>query len=178
MAGTGETSVRSYNFHLDSTLQGGGGYADNQYPFVDDDSGLPFTSKVVEIANDSANPMTFRFGPPYTILAHGGITGPRPGADFVVGEPVVGQTSGATGTVSRVGDGFIHVVDVVGGPFVNPELLRGSKSRAEATTNAAPAPAPPHGTVGAGLTVTQDFRREKEIYLSGTATDAFRVTAY
>lgn len=61
MAGTRETSVRSYNFFVDSTLQGGGTYAENQHEFIDVDSQTPFLSHSVLIVNDSGNDITFRF---------------------------------------------------------------------------------------------------------------------
>lgn len=179
MSGTGDTSVRSYNFFVESTLAGGGTFLENEFPFVDDDAGLPFVSKVVQISNDGGTPMDFRFEPPYDILAHTTpVGGLGAGRAFLVGEPVVGLTSGATGTISRVSDGLIHVTGTTGGPFVISEVIRGSKSRAEATTTAGPAVSPPHGTVLAGTTVTQDFRRERKVFLEGAAALAFRVTAY
>ncbi len=177
MSGTGPTSVRSYNFFVESTLAGGGTYTENEHPFVDDDSGLPFVSKVVQISNDGGTDLDFRFEAPYDILTHDEV-GPGPNRAFLVGEPAVGLTSGATGTITRVDDGFIHVTGTTSGPFLNGEVVRGSKSRAEATLNAAPGVSPPHGTVLSGTTVTQDFRREKQVFLEGAAALAFRVTAY
>lgn len=62
MSGTGPTSVRSYNFFADQTIGGTGLYTDaaNILPFVDDDSGLQFTSHTIQLANDSASDIFFR----------------------------------------------------------------------------------------------------------------------
>lgn len=104
MAGTGNTSVRSYNFYAEGTIQAGG-YAANEHVFNDIDSGVNFTSKVVQIINDGAAAIDFRWSP-------------DPGT--------------------------------------------GAK----------------HGSVAANEPLTQDFRREKRIYLTGTPGTAFRLFAY
>lgn len=74
MAGTGQTSIRSYNFFVDSTIAAGG-YATNQHDFIDADDQTPFLSHSILIVNDSSNPITFRFtadsggGAPHGIVA-------------------------------------------------------------------------------------------------------------
>lgn len=60
MAGTGSTSIRSYNFFVSSTVAAGGFNA-NQHDFIDVDDGTNFTSKVVIIRNDSGNTLNVRF---------------------------------------------------------------------------------------------------------------------
>lgn len=61
MAGTKETSIRSYNFFTDSTLAGGGAYAENQFDFVDVDDGTLFLSHSMIFSNDGATDLEFRF---------------------------------------------------------------------------------------------------------------------
>jgi len=63
MAGTGNTSVRSYNFFVSGTIAAGG-YAANEHIFIDADDGTTnFTSKTVILFNDSANVIDIRFSP-------------------------------------------------------------------------------------------------------------------
>lgn len=62
MAGPGNTSIRSYNFFVDSTITAGG-YAANQHNFVDVDDQTPFLSHSILIVNDGAAALTFRFSP-------------------------------------------------------------------------------------------------------------------
>lgn len=61
--GTGQTSVRTYHFHRDTTLAGGGGYADNgPYPFIDEiDTALNFTSHTLQFFNDGAADLFYSF---------------------------------------------------------------------------------------------------------------------
>jgi len=74
MAGTGKSSIRSYNFFVNSTVQSGG-FPANQHEFVDVDDGTPFLSHSVVIANDSANDIDFRFSPdPGTGASHGQVS--------------------------------------------------------------------------------------------------------
>ena len=63
MPGTGDTSVRSYNFFLDTTLAGGGTYGENEHDLVDAGSSpqLIFTSKTLQWGNDAANDIFFSF---------------------------------------------------------------------------------------------------------------------
>jgi hypothetical protein len=61
MAGTSGTSVRSYNFFVDSTIQGGGTYAENAHEFIDVDDQTPFLSHSILIVNDGGSDITFRF---------------------------------------------------------------------------------------------------------------------
>lgn len=98
--GTKQTSIRSYNFWLDSTIQAPGTYAANKHDFLDPD-GTNFTSHTIMLINDSGNDIFFSF------------------------------------------DG-VH----------------------------------DHGRVAANEPLTQDFRREKTIWLRGTAADPFRLWAY
>ena len=107
MAGTGSTSIRSYNFFQSSTIGGTGLYTDavNALPFVDDDSGVIFTSHTIQLINDSANSIFFRVAP-------------DPGAG------------------------------------------------------------PDHGEVKPGEALTQDFRRLKQLFVRGTAGDAYRFWAW
>ena len=65
MSGTGDTSVRSYNFFQASTIGGAGLYTDaaNSLPFVDDDSGIVFTSHTIQIVNDAGSSIFFRVAP-------------------------------------------------------------------------------------------------------------------
>ena len=62
MSGTGDTSVRSYNFFKSSTIAGAGAYTDagNILPFVDDDSGIIFTSHTIQLINDAGSSIFFR----------------------------------------------------------------------------------------------------------------------
>ena len=60
MAGTGNTSVRSYNFFSDTALVAGG-YNANAREFIDLDDGTPFLSQTVMIANDGASDLDYRF---------------------------------------------------------------------------------------------------------------------
>ena len=62
MAGTRETSIRSYNFFAAGTLVAGG-YAANEHIFIDADDATNFTSKTVIIFNDSAATIDIRFSP-------------------------------------------------------------------------------------------------------------------
>lgn len=60
MAGTGNTSVRSYNFYLDTTVQGAGTYAENgPHNFIDASDGTLFTSHTLMFSNDSGNAFYF-----------------------------------------------------------------------------------------------------------------------
>lgn len=65
MAGTGETSIRSYNFFQDDVIAGTGLYTDagNILTFVDQDTVKPFTSHSVMLANDAASDIFFRVAP-------------------------------------------------------------------------------------------------------------------
>jgi hypothetical protein len=62
MAGTGNTSIRSYNFFVGATVVTGG-YAANEHIFIDADDGTNFTSKTVIFFNDSGNTIDIRFSP-------------------------------------------------------------------------------------------------------------------
>ena len=62
MAGTRETSIRSYNFFIESTVVAGG-YNSNGVEFVDVDDGTPFLSHTLIFANDGATDLAFRFAP-------------------------------------------------------------------------------------------------------------------
>lgn len=62
MAGTKETSIRSYNFYVDTTIGGAtGAYAENVLEFVDIDEGVPFISHTLIFSNDGATDLLFRF---------------------------------------------------------------------------------------------------------------------
>jgi len=64
MAGTQETSIRSYNFFVAGPITGAGVtglYAENVHEFVDVDDGTPFQSHSIIIANDGAADIAFRF---------------------------------------------------------------------------------------------------------------------
>jgi len=63
MAGTGETSIRSYNYFVDSTIQGAGTYTDNVLVFEDLDTTNPFTSHSIMLANDAGSDIYFRVAP-------------------------------------------------------------------------------------------------------------------
>lgn len=104
MAGTGSSSVRSYNFFFDGVIVVGG-FAANEHVFIDADDGTPFLSKTVQIINGAATDLTFRWSP-------------DPGA-------------GA-----------------------------------------------PHGRVAGNEPLTQDFRRERRIYITGTTGAAYRLFAW
>lgn len=54
MAGTGRTSVRSYNLYAEGTTVMGGTYAQGEVDFLDSVDGTPFRSHGVMIANDNA----------------------------------------------------------------------------------------------------------------------------
>jgi hypothetical protein len=72
MAGTGNTSVRSYSFFVETTVQGAGTYAENVLEFVDDVDGTPFLSQSILIENDGATALSFRVtADPGTAVAHG-----------------------------------------------------------------------------------------------------------
>ena len=177
MAGTLDTSIRNYRFFLDFGLAAGG-YSANAFEFIDQDTGEPFRSHTIQIANDGGSDLEFRFEADYTVLNLTNLLiGPK-ARDFVKGEPVVGGTSGAEGTIIRVGDGFLHVEPVTGGPFVAGETLTGLKTRVTAEVNGAPVAAAAHGRVAAGEVLTQDFRREQRVFFSGAAALAIRFWAY
>jgi len=59
--GTGTTSVRSYNFFLDSTIQGTGSYADNGPHDFEDPDGTNFVSHSLMWINDSGHDIWFSF---------------------------------------------------------------------------------------------------------------------
>ena len=61
MAGTGNTSIRSYNFFFDGTIAGGGAYAENVLEFIDIDDQTPFVSHTIIFSNDGATDLLFRF---------------------------------------------------------------------------------------------------------------------
>ena len=75
MAGTGNTSIRSYNFFTTGGLAGAGAtalFAENQFEFIDVDDGTPFLSHSVTISNEGAADISFRFTPdPGTGAVHG-----------------------------------------------------------------------------------------------------------
>lgn len=62
MAGTGDSSIRSYNFYADTVIGGTGLYTDaaNILPFIDTDSGVKFMSHSIQLVNDSASDIFFR----------------------------------------------------------------------------------------------------------------------
>jgi len=62
MAGTGNTSIRSYNFFSNDPLVAGG-YNANKRVFLDQDANVVFTSKVVMISNDGGTTLQYRFAP-------------------------------------------------------------------------------------------------------------------
>jgi len=62
MAGTKNTSIRSYNFFSNLTLASGG-YNANEYEFIDLDDGTPFLSQSILIINDGGSDLNFRFTP-------------------------------------------------------------------------------------------------------------------
>ena len=65
MAGTNETSIRSYNFFLDTTIAGAGTYAENEHDFVDLDTGIThFLSHTLIFSNDGGTDLFFRFQDP------------------------------------------------------------------------------------------------------------------
>jgi hypothetical protein len=62
VGGTGNTSIRTYHFHRDTTLAGGGGYADNgPYNFIDEIDQTPFISINLQFINAGAADMFFSF---------------------------------------------------------------------------------------------------------------------
>jgi hypothetical protein len=62
VAGTRETSIRSYNFYADGTIGGASGvYAENILEFIDVDDQTPFRSHTVLFSNDGATDLEFRF---------------------------------------------------------------------------------------------------------------------
>ena len=62
MAGTGETSIKSYSFFIDGTIQGAGTYAVNgPHDFTDIVTGTIFTSKTIQVLNDSTHDIWFSF---------------------------------------------------------------------------------------------------------------------
>jgi len=62
MAGTGDTSIRTYNFHIDSVLAGAGTYVDNgPFEFIDEIDGTPFLCMTMQFVNDGAAEMFFSF---------------------------------------------------------------------------------------------------------------------
>jgi hypothetical protein len=71
MAGTGDTSIRSYNYFADSTLAGGGTYAENEHQFLNQDDGKPFRSHSFQLVNDGATDLFFRIAAPGAGPAHG-----------------------------------------------------------------------------------------------------------
>jgi hypothetical protein len=61
MAGTGTTSIRCYNYFLDTALVAPGTYvANGPNNFVDPD-GTPFLSNTIQIVNDGATNLWFSF---------------------------------------------------------------------------------------------------------------------
>ena len=71
MAGTGNSSVRSYTF-FDATALVAGGFNANPREFVDADDGTQFLSNVIMIANDGATDLEYRFSEdPGTGAPHG-----------------------------------------------------------------------------------------------------------
>ena len=75
MAGTGNTSIRSYNFFSSGAIVGAastGTFAENQHDFIDVDDGTLFLSKSLIISNDGSVDIQFRFSAdPGTAAAHG-----------------------------------------------------------------------------------------------------------
>lgn len=72
MAGTGNTSIRSYNFFVDGVIGGAGTYADNAHNFIDVDDSTPFLSNSMIFSNDGVSDLSFRFTPdPGAGPAHG-----------------------------------------------------------------------------------------------------------
>jgi len=64
MAGTGSTSIRSYDFFVGGAISGvaaTGLYAENAHEFVDTVDGTPFLSHTVVIENTGAENILFRF---------------------------------------------------------------------------------------------------------------------
>lgn len=59
MAGTKNTSIRSYNFFYDGAIQGAGSYAENFHTFVDAGDGTNFRSQTIMLLNDSAGDIWF-----------------------------------------------------------------------------------------------------------------------
>ena len=63
MAGTGATSIRSYNYYFDGVILGTGIYAENLHDFIDVDDGTHFRSHSIVFSNDGAADFTFRYTP-------------------------------------------------------------------------------------------------------------------
>ena len=63
MAGTGNTSVRSYNFFVGGTIDATGAYNNNRFEFIDVDDQTPFLSHTMIFSNDGATTLSFRFTP-------------------------------------------------------------------------------------------------------------------
>lgn len=176
MAGTGETSIRSYNYFADSTVVGTT-FSQNQLDFVDEDLNINFVSQTVWISNDSTtDTLDFRFTEPKTRLNHGVVTGSS--TAFRLREEVEGATSGATADVAFIGDGYILVINEAGGPFQNGEVIDGAISGASATLSTAPIAPIPHGSLGTNEAIMMDFKRARRVYLQGTAAEPYRVMAW
>ena len=63
MAGTGDTSIRSYNFFLDTTIGGTGLYTDplNEHDFIDQIDGTNFLSNSIQVILDGAADIWWSF---------------------------------------------------------------------------------------------------------------------
>lgn len=66
MPGANVHSIISYNFHLDTVLAGGGGYADNEHDFVNSmdgafNDGIIFQSQSIMFFNHSGSDIFFSF---------------------------------------------------------------------------------------------------------------------
>ena len=73
MAGTRETSIRSYNFFAEQTVVAGG-FNTNLLEFIDVDEGHSFLSHTLIFANDGATDLAFRFTPDTgSGVAHGSV---------------------------------------------------------------------------------------------------------
>jgi len=64
MAGTGVSSVRSYNYYADTVLAGAGTYVDNEHQLLNQDDGKPFMSHSFQLVNDGATDLFFRIEEP------------------------------------------------------------------------------------------------------------------
>lgn len=75
MAGTGNSSIRSYNYYASGSLTGAGAtgtYGENQFDFVDVDDQTPFLSHSIIISNEGGGIISYRFTPdPGGGAAHG-----------------------------------------------------------------------------------------------------------
>jgi len=91
-----------------------------------------------EITSDAAAPNNELLGKDDVRLPTDPAT--KAGGVLVNNEVVTGGTSGATGTVVRIGADtvFVDVRGVAGGPFNAAEVLTGGTSGATVTTNGAP----------------------------------------